>query len=151
MAREDDGSAGIRGNSNLEEKPIRFYSPTAADSAADGIVMATSPTDSSARPWPNSEVLPSRLCVIGVETGEIPPHPFPHRPEGPVIKGVHARVLETAAFDKAIPAFPDGGSAVVEHIEPGGECAIGNELPCDVFMTPTAQFQQGAVSGLDTS
>ncbi len=99
--------------------------------------------------WLDEEVFPAGMEFVGVEAGDFAPEPFADGAEGVVVEGVHAWVLEAAALDEAIPAFPDGGRSLFEHVAPRGDVGAGEEGVDEVWAVGVGQFEEHADGALD--
>lgn len=45
--------------------------------------------------------------------------------EGVVVEAGHFAGVDGAVFEQAVPAFPDGGGALGDAVEPGGAFGLG--------------------------
>jgi len=67
-------------------------------------------------------VFKARVLLIGVNAEDDLEEELSNGAEGEMIKGSHEGVLEgfSSVRSVAIPAFPDSGGVVKDHVEPGG-------------------------------
>ena len=61
----------------------------------------------------------SRFRRIVADSRHRREHPFQYRAVGVMVEGIHARVSESLVERVRVPAFPHGGCALVDRIEPG--------------------------------
>ena len=109
----------VRGNfvkdSVFRESMGGFYGSVGADESRfagrDGWVKAGS----------DPHLRETRLIKAGGDTGDRGIEPFPNRAEGIMVEGIHPNVIETLPFLIGIPAFPDGGGTVLDHVTPRRE------------------------------
>ncbi len=74
------------------------------------------------------DVFVAGVFGVPVDAGDGVVEPFAAGAEGVVVEGVHAGVLEAFVGGPAVPAFPDGGGALFDGEEPGGEGVLEEQL-----------------------
>ena len=71
---------------------------------------------------------------VQLDSGDMTEQPFPDGAEGVMVEGVHLRIEEAFRLRPAVPAFPDGGGAVEDRIEPGRIIIAQKQPVSDVGM-----------------
>jgi len=96
--------------------------PVDVDFTEGGDEVSGDPGEFSAGFRGDEEVFKARVLLIGVNPEDDLEEELSNGAEGEMIKGSHERVLEgfSSVRGEAIPAFPDGGGVVEDHVEPGG-------------------------------
>ena len=69
----------------------------------------------------------------GVDAGGIFPQPLAHAAIGIVVEAVHTAGAHTGILHIAVPAFPDGGGAVIHGVQPAGVLPLEKEFICNVL------------------
>src|SRR4051812_39665675 len=121
---EDDAGGGGRWDVDRDGEAVAGGTPLDGDRALRRLVGAPGPRHGRVRDGRDLEGLP----------GDRPgPLPQPQRvgvqeTDHGALAVVVERVVGGAGVVDALPVLPDGGRATVEHVQPGGRCALEEQL-----------------------
>jgi hypothetical protein len=140
--RDAYGGGHVRREGYLVRKRIPGDGPRAGDRPAYRVIPAACPCQRPAWARVQEQSAESGAARLLVDAEQVPVEPFADRAERVVVERVHPRGLEAAAGLYGVPALPDRGGAIVEHVAPGRHALLGQEPVGNVIVAVRAEHGQ---------